>query len=348
MAVLFMDGFDTYGDADHLDGRWTRGSTSTGRVDVDTTGGRNGGGCLKITPNDANGWAYCTVAGSPTTIIIAAAIHHTTALGSQTPGLFQAQTSGGTAIFTVRRTGASLVEVREGSMTGTVRATSSSALSTSGYSYLEVKVVIHATTGSVTIYIDGAEVASETNVDTEGASGGVGRIRLGNEVSGMTCVVRYDDFVVIDTAGDAPTDRVGDVSVNKRLPNADTSLIEWTPSTGVDNYATVDDPTSNEGDYNETSTDDATDLFEGAATGLSSGDILAVQIVTVARQPTPGARTLKHVIKSQGNLDETASGISLSSSAYQSQATIFSTDPATSAPWEIAAVDTLEFGYKAA
>jgi hypothetical protein len=264
-------------------------------------------------------------------------------------------------IFAVRDGGTAHVDVvvnLDGTLSatrnGTVLGTTSVALSSAAYYFLEVRVVIHSSAGAVKIRLNNAVVLNLTGINTQ-ATGNAsanelvfGNVRLTSGLAGTGATLDYDDLHIYDGQAGAVTDCLGDCRVDALRPIADVSTA-FTPSSGSARYAMVDDSTPNgDTDYNESTTVGAVDRFTfETLPALSAPTIYAVKVTMYARNPQPGVRTLTAQAHSGATSQDGASH-SLGGT-YLLYNDLFETDPATSAAWaDQAAVNNATFGYKVA
>lgn len=126
---------------------------------------------------------------------------------------------------------------------------------------IELTAKIHATTGNFRVYVNGVLEGEDNNIDTEGTgTGGVPHFFINGLNTGFTHGTRFCDIYYIARTG--ITDVLGPGRVWIPMPTAEGSIIEWTPSTGSNNAATIDEVPADGADYNETSTIPHTDEFE--------------------------------------------------------------------------------------
>jgi hypothetical protein len=148
--------------------------------------------------------------------------------------------------------------------------------------------------------------------------------------------------VVLSTAGGAPlNDYLGDVRIETLYPLADGSHTAWTPKTGTDHYAMVDERVI-DGDgsfvYDATPGDKDSYILE-----TFIGTIYGAQLNIGARKGDSAVRQIKPLIKQSGT-DYLGSLITLSSD-YVIYSWLLDNDPSGS-PWIAATINADEFGQE--
>jgi hypothetical protein len=140
MALLFLDGCDLHGSNADILHRWT---TATGGVNVDvpTTAGRFGGGCVRVRTSSAvESLGKTPTAPITGTAIVGAAIrlvpNITTSTGNNR--LLQLADSGGTAHLTLAWSSADQLFRRyRGTAAGTLLATSAVTFAADAWGYID-------------------------------------------------------------------------------------------------------------------------------------------------------------------------------------------------------------------
>lgn len=207
--------------------------------------------------------------------------------------------------------------------------------------YIELKVVIDSVNGSWELRVDGVESASGSGVNT------------GTPASAIDFELDYydqylDDIYICDGDGTANNDFIGPAFVEGLLPTSDGNSSDWTPSSGTDNYALIDEnPSDLDGTDNvSTTTQDAKDTY-GYADLTSTPDLIrGVQVNTDARKLTVANQDLAHVARS-GTTETTSSSIAVTDETdFATVSDVFEQDPNTSAAWTPAGVNAAEFGFK--
>lgn len=343
MALIFFDGFDTYGTSNLLLD-WTQ---SIGTNAINAAGGRRGGGAL-YSPNNA----HLNSGSTPVHLVSRSLPSNFTTficgVAFEASGFHAVKN-----IITFRDSGTRQLEVGVNtagqlfvSRAGTVLAASGASIAANVYNYIEIKATINNTTGSYEVRLNGANVLSATNVDTQNTTNAfINEVALGayeRALGDLTnCTHKYDDFYFCDTTGSTNNDFLGDIRIDAIYPTADGFYTQWTTSTGADHYALVDETDPNTTDYNSDGTIGNKDSYVMQnPPALLSQTIHGVKAKVAALKDDAGARSIKVGVRS-GSTNGLSAAKSLGTSqAYHSH--ILETDPNTGSAWTPAAVDAVE------
>jgi hypothetical protein len=186
--------------------------------------------------------------------------------------------------------------------TGTILGSTVANVVPSGaWSYVEVRVTIHDTTGSVVVRANGVQVLNLTNIDTkDGSSTVASSIELGyhNTISGTG--QRFDDVYLVDTTGTVNNTFLGEMTVEHLRPNGDDTA-QWVGSDldSVNNYQLVDEAGAfDPADYVAASTVGQRDLYTVAPSARPiSSPVLGVIATAVASKTDAGTRTVRLEVK---------------------------------------------------
>lgn len=353
MAVTLFDGFDYYatgnssGDGGVLQ-KWTQ-SGGTGN-NTTTTGRFTGSRCWRNGANFTN-WMGYLFPGTYSSFSAGVAVRvfgwsaYGTSVG-QTP--FISFDSGGTYQVSLGyNTTTGLLEAFRNGATrsaGTLLGTSSTGFTISNtvlWYYVEVEVVISDTVGVFNVYLNGASVLSLSLQDTRnGAPTTINRVTIGSSLSSSNWAgMDFDDFYMTDTAT-----RLGERKVETLMPSAD-GTITWTPSTGILNYAMVDEVQFSSTDYVQSSSVGSQDLYDVADLSAIPASIDAVGTFIWGSKTDAATRAITTALKS-GATTSLGSDLTLASGGYLLQNRLFLTDPNTAAAWTSAAVNALQVGPK--
>lgn len=232
---------------------------------------------------------------------------------------------------------------------GTVLATSTNAFPATAnvWHYIEVKVVIHDTAGSVIVKVDGTEWLNVSGVDTRnaGTTGAISEIDLYRVNANQTF---WDDAYVADTTGPAPyNDFLGDVKVHTELPSGNGDSSDWIGSDGnsVDNYQLVDEASSSSTDYVASATVGAQDLYQ-MGTAPAGVTVLAVQEWVYAAKSDAGTPPNLAIVEKNGATTRVDANLPALSTSYQPLAgTVRTTAPDGSA-LDVTKVNNTQVGVK--
>jgi hypothetical protein len=254
MTILLMEGFDLYPGTDAPTGLAANWQISMSYASITMAAGRFGGRCLRTVwagsvqyclstdhcllrrRPSASGWpsrcrpflprrlSGCSIRPAPTS----------SACAPTAGNLIACRASARNAQTDLGRTGAPVLHA------GT-------------WHYIEVEGVI-GDSGAVRVYVDGAKVLDLAGVDTQQqANAQIGIIQLGYSNSSATYL--FDDLYVIDSH--AP----GRAQDHRAHPHRRRGKA-FTPSTGTDNFACLDEAVPDTTDYVTASAPGATDTYE--------------------------------------------------------------------------------------
>lgn len=338
MALLFMDGFDTYAAAD-ITKKWSGYSNVP---TVNSTAARSGAQGLFISSNAIN--LYKSLTAGDNTIVWGAAVKWPGGFtyGADVPYVFIVQSGAGTNQLYVLNDSAGRLSVYRGG--GTLLAGPGVALASNTWYYIELKSVVRTgTNGSFELKVNGASYLSASGINTAGAgSDGWGRIYL--TWASFGAGLYYDDMYVLDGTGAVNNDFWGPVVVKTVVPDGAGNYTQMTASAGS-NYQCVDDsPTmNNDTDYVSETTVGEKDTYTFGAIGLT-GAIRGVQANIYVRSDGGGAETVSPLWRISGvDYEGTAQNISTS---YVDLRQCYDVSPATASAWTVSEIDGAEFGQK--
>jgi hypothetical protein len=216
---------------------------------------------------------------------------------------------------------------------GTVLGTSSSAIPSSAWQYIEVEFTRNASTGACNVYANGTQILALTGVNT----GAADILVMGFAALNVSDFV--DDYYVVSGAT-----KLGEQRVVTIRPDADTAQKDFTADSGTDNYARVNEsPVNGDTSYVTANTNDAEDLYTLADLGVTPASITAVQAVVIARKDDAADRGVQTIIHGSTDTGGTVMGLSTS---YAAAVDLYEENPETSAAWTESDVNALEAGMK--
>lgn len=147
----------------------------------------------------------------------------------------------------------------------TLLGTTDPILTTAAWNHIEVQVNIDDTVGWIRVAVNGVHRYELTNIDTAYNTEGIISVRTCRyEVGNQSGDFYLDDLQLYDFVGDSAVDTdwvpttngagvatnyIGELQCVYLPPNGDTIVADWTPSTGTDDYAMVDELDPNDLDY---------------------------------------------------------------------------------------------------
>lgn len=230
------------------------------------------------------------------------------------------------------------------------------ALATGAYYFLEFKVKVSSTVGTIEVRKDGAIAFTFSGNTRNGGTGLISRVRWETPVPATVNTATefvIDDLYIVDTLGTAANDFLGDVIVEYLQPSAAGSSTGWTPSAGS-NWDCVSDPVA-------TTTPLTTDYVSNATLGTVDTYALAdsaqattrlcygVASYAYADKAAAGARALKLIQELSAVRIETGAQVLKYSAEGGPQYLRFprSLDP-SGAAWTVVNVNSLQIGQRVA
>lgn len=336
MTLRFVAGFDD-DDSSNSYNKW---DTWTGVNGPSGTYGRNGKG-IQIISNNVLG--ITKTVPSNDTYILGTAWYFNHATNEQTVGGFQFL-EGSTLHINVRpKRAAGTFEIYRN--TTLVDTSSGSLWSPQTWHYLEIKVVVHDTTGSVVINLDGTEVYDSGSIDTRnGGTGVIDKFQFGCNSGTPTWI---DDLYLCDDLGSVNNAMLGDCVVEALTPNGNGNYSDFVgqDADSTDNYLNVDDGATVDDDttYNAAGTAADTDSYAfGNMTADSGATIFGVQVGGIVRHEGGGG-TMRFMHRRSATDDNGATQTPAAGYAWLGD--IWEQDPqAGPGAWTVANVDASEFG----
>jgi hypothetical protein len=345
--IFDFDGWDDYDTAQLL-----REQIAIGSTPEIVSGGRNGGTRLYCSANE---YVRRLIPTSPSTLVVSF-IHRQASLGTSAILEFRDTNyaSVGVEIFADGSIGARRASANA-SFAGTVWGTEGTGSVSLGVSdpgvllpdvdqRIDVAVVIHPSAGAITIRVNGLVVLDLTDIDTVSVDGvaTVTNVVLGRRGAGASY---FDDYY-------AASDYLGtDVRVDSHYPVADGANTDFTPSTGSDHFALVDEAVPDDDTTKVTATaPDSRDTYKVEAYKNPGGTIYATKTVLTGKKVEANSAQLATCIRSGGaNYDGTPAGLSVD---WMNIGQVDEVDPDTEAAWAesaFGAAGSAEFGvHKAA
>lgn len=336
MTLLFVDGFDHYVTADFT--RKWRSSTGT-NVTIVTSGGRRNGGYVSL---ENTGYSNAFVAVTNLATIICGFGFRPTATSGSILKFYDATT----AQCTLRWNLDGSLAFYRGDGSTLLGSSAAGLITTNSWAHVEVKVSIHNTTGTVEVRVNGSAspVINLSSQNTRSSANNYATSVSITATSGLVAT-HFDDFYVCDTNGSTNNNFLGDCRVDTLYPTSDGNYTAFTPSTGSDHFALVDETAPNGSDYNDgVAVNDRDSYGFGNLSALTSQTVYGVQVNAAALKDDAGSKSVATFARSVSTNTDGASTPLSTALLYVSQ--IFEQDPDAAAAWTESTVNAAEFGVK--
>jgi hypothetical protein len=361
MALRFMDSFDHYATPDILE-KWSQAIPNSFEVApvISLTGRHSSNGIRWLNANYAGRPLVKSLSNTsgPTVVIgfgwrqQAGAFTNLRVDSNLDPSYYNScnfllairQASVTHVWFRINNNGS--ISAMRGQGGSAVLATTTNILPLQAYVYIEFKVLVDTTNGTVDIRVNNEEWMHLTNLNTQYASQA-----LWNEliIGGVRCydssgaLWDYDDLYVLDGTGPAPwNDFLGDCRVDACYPTAEGAASAWEPLSGLNNAAMVNQQVPDDDvTYNSTTAIGATDTFV-VGDAVPGSLLRGVQVNIHTKKADAGPCTLAPVVAGvQGaQTVNPNSGVSYSYALFP-----YAINPATGLEWTEASFNAAEFGY---
>lgn len=200
---------------------------------------------------------------------------------------------------------------------------------------MEMECVIDDSAGRITVYWDDVQIINLTAQDTRnGTPTTVDRIKW-NPTASSTAAAYYDHTFVWDSAT-RPADQyyIETISVD-----ADGATLNWTPSTGADHFAVVDELPASTADYLQASTVGNIDELIAASLSDTPTAILGAKVRGFFNKTDVTVREVRMGVKSGATTSAgTTTAITQTGTAV---ARTLLTDPDTAAAWTASGINAL-------
>jgi len=334
MATLVMEGFE----AGSMDVCSSYGSTAT----ISASHPRTGTYALCIDDYSGDEYAIFDLGANKTEIYFGIGVYLVG--GAYAYALFELIDSGGTTqVSFVADSNTQLLKVYRGTGNDTL-LDSGGTISLNQHKYIEAHVVIHDSSGVLTVKVDGVQVINYSGDVCNGGTANIRSFRIGYPTAGIvgTAYAHYDDFVVNDTTGSYNNSWTGRGGIELLSPNGAGNSTDLTASAGS-NYECVDEqPPDDDTTYVYGSTPDGHDGYTLTNT-TQSGTVEAIKWFAYAKTTAAGSDAIKRHLRINGTDYNGASDLNLTTDyAYYKE--ILEENPDDSAAFETADLDAMEAG----
>jgi hypothetical protein len=230
---------------------------------------------------------------------------------------------------------------------GTSVSSASALIFGSQWQYIEMKVFLHDTLGTVEVKISGTTVIDESGVDTR-TNYNLEDLTLPIcfSMQGAGSLTYIDDLYICDGDGGVNDDFLGDCRIDCLYPNAAGTNTTFTPLPAVDNYLNVDDPGDIDDDttYNQSKTLNSIDSYNMESISALGTTIYGVVQNSCLRKTDADSRYAKDYLKT-GAVETLGAELHLTDT-YKVWQDLYDVNPEDSEAWAEADINALESGVK--
>jgi len=367
MALIFMDGMDQYTANTDFPDKWDE--THTTVADFKSGGGKFGGGAIRV-----HGRPYSTAplgklipgifgqatdptdtsAASNTLFLTYWAWFNDTSAATNYHVEFRSRSDNGVAAVTIGWA-SDKVTIYTGTFRSLAATSVGADIATGQWVLVEVALVCgNAGVGSCEVWHDGVSMVSDSAADyAYSNAASIGSVQFGVSATATGTTggwVDLDDVVIYDDTGTEMNTRIGiGHKIHTLSPTAEGTTNSWTPQSGTDNSAMVDESGGiDTATYVESSTAAQEDLYDVTAMSEVPTEIYGVASNIVCYEAAAGTspRGITHRVVPVSTDRDATEQFTLPISTYYTRQAIWELNPEDSAEWEVADIDGAEFGFE--
>lgn len=345
MALRWIDSFESYGtvvgnSSVGLLNKYTTNFGSAGSFTIQS--GRVGGKSIRISSSIT---ALTPAFAAQNTWIVGFGLYHDQ-FTTSTPVFLLIQ-DGATIQCSVTLSGTGELQFWRGNAGALLGTTSGAKIKCGVWQYIEVKVKISTTVGTVDIHVNGVSVLSLTAQNTDnGGTAQATKFALQSSPASVDHTT-FDDFYVCDNTGSNNTTFLGPQKVTMIAPTGDHGTNQFAATGAGTTHAdrVKENPHDSSTTYVSDTVSTDTEEWDYADTGSEVTSIKGVQVNTVMETDSASAFSVKNHVKSVATSSDDA-GTAGINGTYATASFLQETDPNTAALWTKSGLDAALFGVK--
>jgi hypothetical protein len=335
MAVLFADGFDTWGTA-----------TQPGPWNSVTYGGGSTAGGIYTPASSTNSFGVCNKGFTSSGTLIINFRMALTGVGGTSNCPILVFYDGGTiqCSLVVKNTGK--LAFFRGTSTAQLGSDSTFTLSANSVQQdFEVKIVF-GNTGSCELKVNNVSDITASSVDnTATANNTANSMDIGKYSSPTYGLFSFDHCIIMDSSGSVNNDFIGPKTISTLLPTADGNYTDWTANTG-DRWAAIDDATP-DSDTTYISAATVGNKYTAVMGNLGNASVVnAVCLQLLAKKDDASTREISHLLRYSGVDANGANQVMATGYTYLQNWWQVSPFSGGSTAWTKTEVDGLEAGIE--
>lgn len=317
--------------------------SSSGDRIVSYASGRNGKG---IRAENGTGVLRFSLPDFSTQTFIAGAALYPLANATSARGIFSTLDGETNQCGVVYNSDGAIAVRRNAVVLGT---SSAGALTYGAWNYVEAKIKVASTGGTAEIRVNGVTVLNLTSQDTANTAwDGINSFCIGGYTAAYASFYGYmDDFYLCNNLGSYNNDFLGDVTIDCLMPASDSSPNTWTPSTGVSNYAVVDERGYAATEWTASNTVGNKTQFNMEDMAANPVGIKGAIVTTLSRRNGSGTNKYKAYISSGGSTQE-ATHYPAGAAEFRAYRMVSEVDPNGSVAWTKATINAAQVGLEVA
>lgn len=339
MAILFADGFEFYGTGGAartamLDGAYLSVGASI-YVSISEDFFRTGSRSIGLSGGTAANGIRIGLGADYNEVGFSFAQYYTEIRNVNTFGGVVVSDNDGAAIVSITPSSAGEFIIKRGNQSGVEVGRTGQVLSAASWQHVEIKLKIGSSDGACEIRINGQTVISLSDLNINPTGKDMADVAFAGANGVMTYI---DDLVVWSTIGSAPTDFIGQKQLFPMIPDGDTLVADFVPSSGSDGFPMIAKTDPDDDTYISASNVNDASEFSLSNTPGNVTDVLAVTVQTRSMKETEGIANLEVGLVSNSIYAGGQDRPLTTQPTYYFDA--FALDPSTGSPWTKSGVDS--------
>jgi len=226
---------------------------------------------------------------------------------------------------------------------GTVLGTGSTVIPNDSWFYVEMKVVIDSSVGTIDLNINEISDISVTGLNTKNSSNSYANFITFPHPNGYFIKYWLDDIYVLDGTGSVNNDLLGDMKVEMLRTSGEGAYTSWSSNNGnIPRWKAVQVLDTN---FVSTTTNGNKGTFNFSPLQKLNSGFAAVAVNVFARNSSPSTHTVDVVLKS-GATEILSTDQTIDQITYRRVQLIQETDPDTTATWTSEGINAVDCGIK--
>jgi hypothetical protein len=225
----------------------------------------------------------------------------------------------------------------------TVLANAANSVALNTWHFFQFRATVADSNGTAELRVNGQTIVTYTGDTKNTTNAYVNGWRVEASSAGQNGW--FDNIIVYSNTGNPPNTWTPETRIFDVLPTGAGDTTEWTPSAGANWQCVNEQPSNGDTSYVSAASSPLTDVYAFSTPVPAGAIVYGVAVHATARKDDAGTNNVDGVIQSGGTNYAKGSPQALTST-YVRYRWLWDVDPATSAPWTVAAANAAQAGVR--